>query len=773
MFKIYVDIRCLQDSNYVYRGIGYHTISILKLKSKFMDFDFQMVGLLDPTMQEMPEEYKKYFDSLEYSCGEIDHYNSSIFIQPSPMTHDITRYGKFLNRKKVISACIIYDFIPIRFETETYLPTFQHNLSYVNSLIWTKQYDLFFPISEYTNLELVNILGISNDKRYVTGVALRSSFKKKSNDVILKEEFGLESRKYFIVVAGADPRKNIEIVLRAQCELLLNKQIEIGLIVLGGYSERQCEEFSSTFIRSGGKKNKLLFLKNITDEELAFLYQGAIAAIAPSKIEGFSIPIIEAISCGCPVLASNCNAHLELVQQTKNLFHFENLNELVFLMEGICKDPLKREKLLKQQKKVPLNYTEKKVAERFWKPILKEFKKRKQQIRGLSSKPKIAFVTPYPPDQSGVALYSKECFIGLSKYACLDVFTDAKNIISDPNVNSFHPISAYPYVSAKYDRIISVVGNSRYHNKIIDNQRLYGGPCISHDNRLTELYYSRLGEQKFLEKAEATLGFPVSINEVYNWMQNPNKLPLLFFDDVISLSQPFIVHSKLIQNQIQKIYGCDAKYLPLSILNQFTEHELSYAMRLKVRKELGIPEERIVIVTLGIMHEVKAPNKCILAVDLLRQYGMNAHLYFVGTSGSLFLDKEKKLINKLGLQNYIHSTGDDWISDTEYKNYIIAADFSIQLRIGPIGQVSAALQDCISGGLPVVASKDLAQSIEAEDIVHVVSDNLCPIEIAKKLHEAYQAGEHLTRITNKRKRYLEIHSVENYAFEFMKILNLS
>lgn len=770
MSKAYIDARCFQDPNYAYRGIGHHGISVLKYGAKFLGQDFELVGLLDPLLDPLSEDYKAVFDSIQHTCGEITYGGHDLFIQPSPMTHDSSRYGKFLGRKGVLSAAIIHDFIPLQFETDRYLPTLKERLGYTSALVWTKQFDLFFPNSEYSGQQLVEILGVAKNKTHVTGVAVRNSFKELLNKRLVSGKSKFKPGEYFIVVAGADFRKNVEVVLAAQGKLLL-KGMDLGLIIVGSYSQEYCEHLMSVFLAEGGKNDKLQFCMGITDQELGALYSGAIGAICPSKIEGFSIPIIEALTFNCPVLASACHAHLELIKQKNALFDPSNAAELALLMENICTNQEVRRDLLMKQRRVPERFTEEAVATRFWNPILEELGSRKKRVKLKATKPKIAFVTPYPPDHSGVADYSERCLEKLCKYAQIDVYTDAVDFTRSASINAFKPISSLPYISAEYDRVISVIGNSNFHTKMLNNLKSFGGCCIAHDSHLFHYYYYLVGKEKTLEMACQSLGRPISLEELQDWMEHAKKLPTLFFDELIASSQPLIVHSRVLQRNVEKIYSYRPEYLPFGIQREFQEYELSPDYRMKVRRALNIPEGRLVIVTLGMLHEVKGPLDCISAVHILRQGGIDAHLYFVGECYSID-PPEMKVVRELGLEGAVHWS-EKWMSSDDYRNYILAADFAIQLRKYRLGVLSGAMCDCISAGLPVVSNKDLVESMEAKDVAYTVPDDLNPVLIAEKIFEGYQLGHHQCRLTKGRKEYTEAHSFDLYAKKLINLLKLN
>ena len=89
--KLLVDARCFQDSAYVRRGIGRNTEGILRYARQFLPTPLEIVALLDPAMNEVPEDLSKLFDAVQYHVTPPHRADGpSIFYNPSPMTHSPT-----------------------------------------------------------------------------------------------------------------------------------------------------------------------------------------------------------------------------------------------------------------------------------------------------------------------------------------------------------------------------------------------------------------------------------------------------------------------------------------------------------------------------------------------------------------------------------------------------------------------------------------------------------------------------------------------------------
>jgi glycosyltransferase involved in cell wall biosynthesis len=145
--------------------------------------------------------------------------------------------------------------------------------------------DFVFVNSAYTGRDVVGMLGVRQDRVHVAHPAARDEFRSDGPAADL-------GAPYLLTVATLEPRKNLQTLVKAH--RLLGG--DLLLAVVGGEGWGDQPELDCSRIRRLGF---------VSDDRLARLYRGAAAAVYPSRFEGFGIPVLEAMSCGCPVVVSS------------------------------------------------------------------------------------------------------------------------------------------------------------------------------------------------------------------------------------------------------------------------------------------------------------------------------------------------------------------------------------------------------------------------------------------------------------------------------------
>jgi glycosyltransferase involved in cell wall biosynthesis len=128
-------------------------------------------------------------------------------------------------------------------------------------------------------------------------------------------------KKYFIIIGTIEPRKNIWFILNLWKEIIERLSNDAPYLVIIGKRGWECENVIDLLERCEIIKSRIIEISSAKDDELQNWLRNSIALLFPSFIEGYGIPLIEAISQKVPVIASNLPIFHEIVGNTPDYIH--------------------------------------------------------------------------------------------------------------------------------------------------------------------------------------------------------------------------------------------------------------------------------------------------------------------------------------------------------------------------------------------------------------------------------------------------------------------
>lgn len=700
-----IDLRCLQDTRYAERGIGSHArCAVFSAPEPFL-------GLVDPELPELPPEV------AARAAGLVPHGyvpGATRFLNPSPMSPNQNFVARLLLDARVRKAALVYDFIP-HDDRARYLAHPVTRLDHDIALAWLARYDAHLAISEPAAARLRALLGATAG---VTGVALPG----------WADNLAPAGEQHILMIGGDDARKNPEILLRAHgaSGLLRN----IPLVITGAAPLAPARN--------------LVLPGRVTETQLRDFYAQALCVVVPSRAEGFSLPVIEAMAAQKPVFCSDIPAHRALVPDAALRFAPDDSGALQTLLERAATDAHWRRQLVAAQAGVAQQFTARAVAARIW----DENNWGKLPARpGLRRRPRLALISPMPPVKSGCADYSAACARELGKIVDLTVMAEH--------------YSALPYLSGKHDAVVSVIGNAPPHAKIHDLFGRHGSAVVCHDARLLGLATVR-GLAPAAAMAAGELKREVTDAEILAWATDERLRAASFLGGLVA-ARPLIFHSPAPVALMRERFGVEAKFLPFAVYRPMGPM-ITPAMRAAARAALALgPEKRLV--SFGFLAANKGISRILEAFARLRPG--DTRLVFLGEEGDKG-DKYRAEAAALGIARHVDFPG-QYVPEALYQKYLLAADGAIQLREGGVGHISGTLQDCIAAGLPAVANRDLAENLAAPDYVSRVDDALEPAEIARALADMLDARQDTEAA---RQAYGAAHGMAAYAKALLALLGL-
>lgn len=391
--KIGIDVRALQWEHR-YRGIGIYlanlleAISMIDTKNEYIlfgwadskplkgivlnkDFKYQIRTLPKPSKSVIGQKLKNIIRrDIKIKSGEVD-----VFLQPDPS------FG--LAKGRVSSVVVAYDLIELLFKDHHYPESFvrltqdqglKHAMG--NKLRWHlykwhlsqfKKSRAIIAISEATKKDLVKQFDLPSQKIIVIPLASSISVspqKKRANKL----------EPSILYVGAADYRKNV-VALIAAFEKVKNSFPNVTLVLVGkDFGEKNIHEHSAMWkaIHNSTYKKDIHIKSYVSKSELVKLYKSASVFVYPSLYEGFGMPILEAMSCGCPVISYSNSSISEVAGKAALLV--KTGSDLSIPITKLLRDSKLQEELINDGKIQAKRFSWKQTAKDTLK-VLEEIKK--------------------------------------------------------------------------------------------------------------------------------------------------------------------------------------------------------------------------------------------------------------------------------------------------------------------------------------------------------------------------------------------------------------
>jgi len=263
--------------------------------------------------------------------------------------------------KRCRTVLTVYDIAPL------YLPdcyTYATRL-YLKSLLprSIRQADRIIAISKNSKDDLIRHFKVTPDKIEVVHAGVDETFRPIHDRCELeriKKIYNIRGD-FILAVSLISPRKNLTRLIKA-FKVLKDQKKTDGQLVIVGRKAWLYEEVFREAVSSGLEKD-IVFCGHIPDEHLVCMYSAASVFAYPSLYEGFGLPILEAMACGAPVVASNISSIPEVCGQAALLVDPYSIEELARALDSVINNPGLRQDLIRKGLEQASRFSWKKTSE--------------------------------------------------------------------------------------------------------------------------------------------------------------------------------------------------------------------------------------------------------------------------------------------------------------------------------------------------------------------------------------------------------------------------
>jgi glycosyltransferase involved in cell wall biosynthesis len=762
--SVLFDIQGIQSRLHGERGISRYLLELARALEKthpelvaqfLLNRGLAVPGSLEPLMS---TGKLAFADRLEAPRHGIYHIGSP-FELGVPLDHlwpPSVRHLRFV--------ITVYDLIPHLFP-DIYLldPSFRRR--YEARLELIRRADRVLAISRSSADDVIEHLGIAPDRVDLVGAGVSERFRPPSSrasalEAARREMAWLEPG-FLLYTGGIEARKNIDGLLRAYSILPPETRATHQLVIV-------CRVHPSDQIRLDerlatlGIADRVHFPGFVAEEQLVLLNQSARLVVFPSFYEGFGLPVAEAIACGTPVVVSDTPALAELVKEPSGRFDPLEPREIAstiekYLASDELLDQLRAEQLGQQ-------FTWGAVAERTSAAYHQAL--RLPQRRGRTRR-KIAFVSPFPPQRSGVADESYRLVGALAKHCDVDAFADGPDaagaqIPEGVSLRALHRFDTAERAHAGYDKVFYCLGNSQFHTGALSLLRRRPGVVIAHDVRLNGLYSWSAHNRPDLE--------PRSFHEIVHVMyqgrlpgdlgepgwitfEDADRHGVFMAQETIACSEQFFVHSNHAA-QLAKLEAAAGDEQKIAVI--------PFGVMSPDEFPLIEPSEKpSVVATFGFVGAEKQSAKIVEAFPhVLAQ--TEASLAIVGPYTTL-LEKERlaQLAAALGITERLVQTG--YVEEDRMLNWFARATVAVQLRAASNGETSAAVARCLAAGVPTVVT-NIGSAAELPDACVVkVERDVSPETLGEVIADLIDDPERRAAMASASVEYARANSYDRVA----------
>lgn len=777
--RLIIDMQGAQSTGSRHRGIGRYTLALSKEMVRLRgehDVWLALNGLFPETIESIRAAFAELLPE-----DHIHVWDAPGPVNPVDPLNDVRRGGAELVREAFLAslqpdmvlltslfeggddavtsigcfsgawptAVILYDLIPLIYR-QIYLNTSIVERWYLKKLDHLRRADLLLSISASSGQEAIDYLNIAPAKVVNISTACDGHFRPIILDdvrrVHVRQSYGL-TRPFLMYTGGIDHRKNIEGLIRAYARLPKSLRIVHQLAVVCAIQAPDRERLRRLAAHEGLEADELIITGFVSDDDLLALYNLCTVFVFPSWHEGFGLPALEAMACGGAVIGADSSGVREVLGRSEPLFDPHDEQAIMRKIEEVLtkesfRTELECEGLLQAQK-----FSWEQTARRAWEALEACVAAGRSAVPGpgfmaKNRRPRLAYLSPLPPERSGISDYSAELLPELATYYRIEVIISQPDA-SDPWIQAncaIRDVAWFRRNAHQFDRVLYHFGNSEFHSHMFNLLEEVPGVVVLHD-----FFLSGIVSHMDVHGVRPH-GWARALVQAHGWnalqardmANDPNEVVWAYPCNLEVLQNSFglIIHSDYSRLLAQEWYG-PAAAGDWRVIPHLRVPVLA-SDRAAARHCLGIAEEEFLVCSFGLL----GPHKCnqrLLEAWLTSSLSKNpqCQLVFVG-------ENEKgeygvRLLAKIRASNQsrrIRITG--WVDVETFRHWLSAADLGVQLRARSRGETSGTVLDCMNYGLATIVNAHGSIQDLPHDAVYMLDDNFSDDQLKEALEHLWQ-----------------------------------
>lgn len=303
----------------------------------FEDKDFELLNKLN-------ENLNLELSKQQVLLAESDYSAIDVFFSPAFKIPDIIKQNP-----QISCYTILYDVIPLMFPK--YFKGMNHQSWFKQLFDTLNNEDYYFAISDYTKADFLKYDPLLDaDKMTTIPLSTNQIYKPNKNQDKLaevKNKYNIPAdKKYLFSLCSLEPRKNLIRAVKNFIEFIKKNKVDDLVYVLGGSAwQGFIEKFEQEVPDYKQYANKIIRAGYVADEDLEILYSNAEWFVYTSQYEGFGMPPLEAMACGCPVITSNNSSLPEVVGNAGIMIDYDSDEQHVKAYEKYYFDEKYRQKM--------------------------------------------------------------------------------------------------------------------------------------------------------------------------------------------------------------------------------------------------------------------------------------------------------------------------------------------------------------------------------------------------------------------------------------------